>query len=175
MHQPQERRNLRNQKLYFSNGLVQIIFLLLGLPFLGISIAFYFSMHDALEEEALILILVFGGIGLLFLLTVVALSVWNVKEKRRIRQLKENGRRRYAPVTEVAMNYSVTINNRTPYVLYCQIQEGQQAYIFKSKLLRIDPTPFLSSDVVVVYQELDNPKNYFVDVEESMAVTVNFL
>lgn len=105
---------------------------------------------------------VMGGIGGVFALIGLIFPGISAANKRKARMLMENGRRVHAMVSNVEMNFNVTINGRHPYVLYCR--EGTRNY--KSNLLWEDPgARHPVGTYISVYVDPERPKRYYVDVQ----------
>ena len=108
-------------------------------------------------------VLVFGGIGLGFLL--------HVRKKRLERErLIADGCREMADVVEVDRVLNVQINGRCPYRVVCHIERDGVLHEYRSDLLRDNPALPAGSRVPVYLDRYDE-KRYYVDVE-SVARTV---
>lgn len=110
---------------------------------------------------------IMGGIGAVFALIGLIFPGITAANKRKAQKLMENGRRIHAMVSNVEMNFNVTINGRHPYVLYCR--DGQRNY--KSSFLWEDPSDrFPVGTYVSVYVDPERPDRYYVDTRNAESV-----
>lgn len=115
----------------------------------------------------LLLLVIFGGIGLLLL--VLGLGIWrhSRRKKRQNDWLKLQGAKVKAEL-EAVQPTSFVINHQRLYRLMCSAKLNGTAYLFKSQLLNRNPLPFLKSNQVNVYYHLEDMRQYFVDIDDSM-------
>lgn len=141
-----------------------IVFSCVGALFLVIGIALSFSMNG---KDAAVFLLAFGGIGLIFLVVGLIFLIVKIKKKLLCNRLLQSGNYIMAEISEVNVNYNVTINGRSPYVVECRYQDmAGNVHIFASRCLYFNPEPLLQSQMVKVYVEGDNYKHYYVDIDE---------
>ena len=109
-------------------------------------------------------ILVFGGIGLGFLL--------HTRRRRLERErLIADGCREMADVIETERVMNIQINGRCPYRVVCHIKRDGVLHEYRSDLLRDNPALPAGSRVPVYLDRYDE-KRYFVDVESVMPTIV---
>ena len=109
-------------------------------------------------------ILVFGGIGLGFLL--------HTRKKRLERErLIADGYREMADVIDVEQVRSVQINGRCTYRVVCHIERNGVLHEYRSDLLRNNPALPAGSRVPVYLDRYDE-KRYYVDVESVIPTIV---
>ena len=146
-----------------------IIFLCLGLLFLGVSA---FQQHSnarceegAVSAEGVFLIVggVFSVIGAGFLIA-VGLHGWKRKK------LEETGTRVTAQVTDVQRVYAVRINGRHPYVIHavCEHPYTRQQMKVKSGCLMQDPTGRIQNGQVTVLVDPMYDKRYYMEADRFM-------
>lgn len=140
------------------------IFAFLGAAFLTIGVSVYCALKE--EEGAILFSLIFGGMGLLFFAMGVVFIIMVWKRKHRNDRLLASGNYVTAQITEVAVNYSVNVNGRCPYVVHCQYQDGYgNVHLFRSRNLYFDPTDLLKDTMVKVYVDGENFNHYYVDID----------
>lgn len=108
--------------------------------------------------------LIFGAIG-------VIPTYFMMKKEKKKKYLLSQGRRIYAIVENVEINYNYSVNGRHPYVVYCRYTDEYSgaSFIYKSENLWVDPYPYLQqgSQVCVMVDGTDYSQ-YYVDVESSL-------
>lgn len=104
--------------------------------------------------------IVFAGLGTAFL------AVSSLQKKRR-KNLMENGIRTEAVVTDVLVDRTTKVNNRHPVYLTCQITNEVTGITttYNSESTFSDLTPFIGQKVTV-YADASNPENAYVDIKE---------
>ncbi|WP_207696702.1 hypothetical protein DOK67_0001994 [Enterococcus sp. DIV0212c] len=116
----------------------------------------------------LIFLLVFGFVGMIPIVIGGIVIIWNKMKRRQQQRLKEEGRALRAKVNQLTSS-SIRLYNGYGMRLMCSYKnEAGETYLFKSQLLRIDPTPFLNEGQVTVYCDRENSSNYFVDIDGSV-------
>lgn len=114
-----------------------------------------------------IFLLVFGLVGLVFLLTgVIGLAVLARKARLR-RWLIENGRAINAEYDGCGMQTSIKMNGRHPYVVQCHYTDSatRTIYIFRSEGLWFNPASLLEGRRTVrVLVHPDDFRKYYVDI-----------
>lgn len=108
--------------------------------------------------------LIVGGIGLVFALVGLAITVPILLRGRRARDLQQSGRPVSAMVTEVARNGGLEVNGQSPWRIHAQWQDPatRKLHIFESDNLWFDPSPYLHKEIRVMLDP-SNPKRYWVD------------
>ena len=109
----------------------------------------------------------FGGAGLVPIIIGIRRIIREKKDEALKARLKQDGICIVAELTGFE-GTNVKVNGKTIERLQCAYTDNiGTTYIFKSRALRKDPTPYLEEKKVYVYHELSNMKVYYVDVEGS--------
>ena len=157
-----------NRKVKTGSTAVKIIgavFTILGLVFL--IVAAILLITGVAKTEGYFICIPFLAVGGIFFFVGICFLIWEIKNKKMVKRLIENGNYIWAQITEVAPNYNVTVNGRNPFVVYCQFQDMEgTVHIFKSRDIFFDPQTLLKSEQVRVYVDNDNFKKYYVDIDE---------
>ena len=116
-------------------------------------------------------LLAFGTPSLI--LCTVGGVIWgaDIARKKRNMRLKEDGVCVTANIIEYASS-AVMVNRRRQLFIRCAYEKDRQIYIFKSGLLRMNPSHFLPQNTVKVYYDRENMKRYFVDVDGSVTTKI---
>ncbi len=103
--------------------------------------------------------LLFGAIGLIFLV------IFN-KQRKRLKNLFENGIRAEALVTGVLLDRTTTVNGRHPFYLTCQITNTVTGVVntYNSESTFSDLTPYIGQ-TVTVYTNPSDTKDAYVDIK----------
>ena len=149
----------------------EIVFGLIGTIFTGFGVGFFFVMRSMGESSDLggvewIFPLVFGGIGVAFLIVFGVLLYLSAKRKASRRRLIASGSFVNAQVTEIKRDHFVEINGRNPYYVICQ---GRNPYTgemvsFRSGNITENPAP-LSGQYRRVFVDFKNPETYYVELD----------
>ncbi|CAJ0569380.1 unnamed protein product, partial [Mesorhabditis spiculigera] len=117
------------------------------------------------------LTLLFGGIGLVFLMVGGAL-VWTItlgpkRAEQRLSQLKRTGRSVQAQVMAVEPNASVTLNGSNPWRIVAQWlnPETGKVQLFYNQNLWFDPSPYVTMKELQVWLDPQRPKHYSLDTD----------
>lgn len=141
------------------------VFAFLGAVFLATGLIIYSALKE--EEGVVLFLLIFGGVGLLFFVLGLIFLIMEFGKKFRNDKLLKSGNYVMAEIFEVELNYNVTVNMRHPYVVRCRYQDSYgNVHIFKSRNLLFDPTDLFKDQMVKVYVDGENYKNYYVDIDE---------
>lgn len=141
------------------------VFSILGFCFL--SVVAILLLTGVAKKEGYFICIPFLAVGGTFFLIGICFLIWEIKNKKMVKRLIENGNFIWAQITEVAPNYNVTVNGRHPYIVYCQFQDVEgTVHIFKSRDINFDPQTLFKSEQVRVYVDNNNYKKYFVDIDE---------
>ena len=182
------KMNMRNQKKRsFVQNFTWVALIPLGLGLIFLTVAIVMQMvplnpenmnvyingirqpgtAETVRTFRMIFLFVFGGLGLIpMIVGLVMLIRRGVKNKLHAR-LKQEGAMLWAEETEL-VNSSVRINHRRLQYLRCSYNDHGRAYIFKSPLLRMDPTPFLGNGKVKVYYDRNDMRKHYVDIDGSI-------
>lgn len=116
--------------------------------------------------ERWLLPLVFGGIGLVFLLIGLLLTLSKLRTQRTAAQVKVSGRPIMATVTDVSLNSQLRLNGRSPWRIHAQWldPETNRVHVFDSEDVWFDPAPYLGPEIRVLVDPKDVSR-YWVDVD----------
>lgn len=117
-----------------------------------------------------LLFLIFPGLGLIFIILGGAGIAVKVRKNKLEKRLEENGETIYADYVKTAINTVYSVNGRHPYNIICEWNNPRDGkkYIFKSKNIWINPESIIKERNIktfLVYVNLENIKQYFVDVD----------
>ena len=127
------------------------------------------SGSEIVRRGRLILLLVFGLIGLGLAAAGAAIAGRDRAQRALSRRLKAEGVCLNAEVVE-CIQTMVHVGSRNLLRLRCvYAAPGGKTIPFKSRLLRADPTPYLKKGRVSVYCDRGDMRKYYVDVDGSVA------
>lgn len=153
--------------------IVGSVFAIVGAVFLATGGITYFALKE--EEGAILFLLIFGGIGLLFFILGLIFLIVVAQKKARSDKLLNAGNYVMAEILEVALNYNVAVNRRHPYIVRCRYQDMYgNVHIFKSRDLYFDPTDLFKDQMVKVYVDGENYKRYYVDIDEVLPNVIEY-
>ena len=115
-------------------------------------------------DVALILNLIFSGIGLILILIPVLIMFFKWRKKCLYKKLYKNGYCINANVMSVNINKNVSVNDVNPYYLVCQAYTPHGQLVLKSVN---DYSGYIQNycpAIVSVYIDRANPKKYFIDL-----------
>ena len=125
------------------------------------------STQETLNSFRMMFWLIFGSFALVMLIIGTIFAIRRKTRNNKNETLKREGTRLYAEFSGFAGS-NVEVNNRNVSRLLCKYTDNQgRTYVFKSGLLRIDPSHYLRDGRVIVYHERGNLKKYFVDIDAS--------
>lgn len=128
------------------------------------------STEETLDMFRWIFLLSFGIPGSIMLVAGGIVAGQKVLRDKRDQRLKEDGVRVTAEVTGFENSFLRVNHQRLPRLQCAYKTLDGKTYIFKSRLLRLDPSAYLKDSKVQVYYDKDNMKRYFVDVDGSVGV-----
>ncbi len=139
--------------------IIGLIFAPLGLVFAVLGLGLYAADR--------LFLLVFGGVGLIFLLTGTAMLLYGWHKRTLLRRLVAEGYYVMATVTSVQPNYNIRVNGRTPYIAECSFTDPMTGtiHLFQSRNIYFDPTSILLDAQVPVYCKEGSYRLYYVDVD----------
>jgi Protein of unknown function (DUF3592) len=108
----------------------------------------------------------FGALGFV-ILTIGAIMLGLKLRKRHLRAwLARSGTRVQAAYQGALYEKNYDVFNRSPYRLLCRWEHPttQKSYILRSDRIWFDPRPFVKRESLDLLINLDNPKQYYVDV-----------
>jgi len=189
-----DTNKVRQRSFLQNKSIISLVLLLNGAIFLPIGIivslliqpGMMITVNDvrrpATESDVLIARLLGGGIfgvlGLIFLIIGIVLLIRRGNRRREMERLKKDGTLVVADAVDCELS-KVRVGGhvgrhgqqgfRSLCYLRCSYQTlGGETYIFKSDLLREDPTPYLDDGKVNVYCDRVHMTPYFVDVDGSI-------
>ncbi len=177
----QERNIFMNNKhepkfAFSALDIIGMVFAAIGLVFLivGTALTAYGSSHpENVDGDPIVFLLVFGGIGALFLVLGVVFLLLMLRRRALHQQLFAEGHYVMAQVTSVLPNYNVRVNGRTPFVAECSYTDPETGvcHLFQSRNIFFDPTSFLMDAQVPVYHKPGDFRHYYVDVDAVLPQT----
>lgn len=136
---------------------VGIIFMLVG----GIIPA------ENIEGDAGAFRAIFCGLGAVLLIAGVLCMCLEIRTRVRNNRLINSGQYIMAEISEITMNYTISVNRSHPYIVICRYQDMYgNIHLFKSRNLFFDPAPLLKDQMVRVYVEGENYGHYYMDIDE---------
>jgi hypothetical protein len=117
-------------------------------------------------------LLSFGLIGLGLLIAGAIVTYKKSSRRRRQEELKARGTRVNAIITGEELS-NAYVNGRRLGRLIASYNTGGQIFEFRTDLLHDDPRQYLSDPSVIVYFDRNNPSNYFVDIDGTIAERSN--
>ena len=128
------------------------------------------STQESVDTFRFIFLMAFGIPGLALLISGGIAAACMSARKRRVKALKNEGACVTAMATELTPS-AIRVNHRYLMRLNCAYTAPNgTTYIFKSRILRMNPFPYLNEGWVKVYYDRDNIKRYFVDVDSSVGL-----
>ena len=156
--------------------IVAITFIIIGGSFLPIGIFAGINLMSV-DENFILFVVIFGGMGCLFLTLGIVFLVLEIKKRNLSKRLLAEGYYIYAEVLDVNKNYNVQYGNHGhPYVIKCgYTDENGTLHIFKSRnIIRYLGNDLIGQQVRVYLDRNDynNYKNYYLDIDEILPKVV---
>ncbi|HIQ59133.1 MAG TPA: hypothetical protein IAB22_06740 [Candidatus Merdivicinus intestinavium] len=149
--------------------IIGLIYTLLGGLFLVLGLV----LGLAVRENGLMIGGIFAGIGGIFFVLGVIFLLAERRKAVRNRRLVEAGRYIVGEIADLQLNYSVSLNNRHPYIAIVRYTDWNgTAHVFKSGSIYRYPDPSLLGSQVKIYVEDDSFRHYYVDMEEVLSAVV---
>ncbi|MBR5799162.1 MAG: phage holin family protein [Lachnospiraceae bacterium] len=157
--------NERKMKTGFSaRMIVGIVFSMMGAIFFGAGV---FLLFMAPADIKLLFFLIFGGLGLVFLVIGVICLYLEGKKRSAQRKLFENGNYIEADFFDIDWDTTINVNGRHPYFARFRYQDPYgDVHIFKSRNMFINPDTLMTDRKVKVYVNGTDYKYYYVDIDE---------
>lgn len=151
--------------------------LIAALIFTGVGILYILIgrvvQGDNINGNAIVFRLIFGGLGAVLLAVGMICLFLEIQSRRRNTRLLNSGKYILAEISEITMNYAVSVNSRHPYIVKCQYQDGNgYVHVFKSRSLNFDPSPHLRDQMVRVYVDGEDFKHYYVDIDSVLPTVI---
>ena len=117
-----------------------------------------------------LLILMFPGLGMIFLILGVKGILVKAKKSKDEKNLKENGELIYADYVETVLNTLYAVNGKSPYNIICEWSNplDSKKYIFKSNNIWINPKSIIEERNIKqfpVYINRENIEKYVIDID----------
>ena len=150
--------------------IVAITFTILGATFLPIGLFAGLGLMQV-DGSFIVFVVMFAGLGSIFLALGILFLVLEVKKRNRCNRLLAEGYYIYAEVLDVNQNFNIQYGNHGhPYVIKCGYTvEIGTLHIFKSRNITRYPGNNLIGQQVRVYldrNDYNNFKNYYMDIDE---------
>ncbi len=161
----------RKPKISFSAlDIIGMIFAPMGLIFMVIgaaATAFAQQHPENTQGNPMLFLLVFGGIGAVFLLLGVVFLALMFRRNAIQKAILAEGHHVMATVTGIMPNYNIRVNGRSPYVAECSYTDPDTGvvHLFRSRNIYFDPTSILMDAQVAVYLRPHDYRHYYVDVD----------
>ena len=163
----------RKRKFGWSGyGIVGMIFLPMGLFFIALGLLLWRTGAGDTETENLILLCVLGGQGVIFALAGAICLMKDIRRRRGMQEAIDQGYYILAKVAGTTVQTNVSMNGRHPCVVECQAMQDGVLHIYRSRYLYFDPTAVLDGREVKVYINRNDPKQYYVDIDELLPEVV---
>ena len=109
---------------------------------------------------------ILGGIGSVFFLIGVGITLVTSLKKRREAILKKRGTAIETEFQGVELNRSLSVNGRHPFRVLTQWQNPStsEVHVFQSTNIWFDPSTYIPSKRITVFVEKNNPRKYCVDL-----------
>ena len=117
--------------------------------YVGKEIKIYYNQENpniVVCDDLKILIYIFLGIGLVFLLISVVIMFFKIKSSKLKKYLKEHGKLIFADYVDVVLNTSYNVNGRHPYKVICKWENpiDNKIYMFTSKNIWVNISVIIS-------------------------------
>jgi len=149
-------------------GIIGMAFAPMGAIFMALGIAFrHFGVGKSAEDPEIFL-LVFGGVGLIFLLIGLGLLYADLRRRARMRRAYEGGYYVMAKVAGIRQKRNVSINGQNPFQVEAHYTDPGTGvvHVYYSRYLYTDVSGLLTSDEVPVYLDRsDDTGTGFVDID----------
>lgn len=144
--------------------MVSIIFSFVGIIFILVGRVI---PAENIEGDAMVFRAIFCGLGAVLLIAGVLCLCLEIRARVRNNRLISSGQYIMAEISEITMNYTVSVNRSHPYIVICRYQDMYgNIHLFRSRNLFFDPAPLLKDQMVRVYVEGEDYKHYYMDIDE---------
>lgn len=183
-----DSNQIKQKSFLQSFSIIGLVFLLVGIPFLVVGIVMQVvpinpenmnvyvngvrqpATEATVSNFRLIFLAVFGILGIIFSIVGAVFMLRPARKRRMMERLKRDGQLFIAESIGLEPS-QIRVNRKFLSRLRCShITFAGETYIFKSDLLRTDPTPHLDEGKVNVYCDRENMKKYFVDIDGSVGL-----
>lgn len=135
----------------------------------GDTISIYYNPKNPKEISVKMPVFTYVFLGIGIVMTVIGTVLLFIRGKRIYgrKRLIEEGYCVKAQITEICLNRTIQYNNKNPYYILCRYtDETGTVHEYRSDAILINPEGLLLSDSVLVYLDRDNPKRYYVDIDQ---------
>ena len=152
-------------------GIVGMVFAPIGFVFLVVALAIRLSMNRLsgafhVSGDPGILTAIFFGMGALFLVMGLLFLGYDLRRRRRMRRVFEEGYSVEAKILGPVEQRNVTVNGRHPWVLECAWTDPTGVvHVYHSRYLSMNVIQLLKADTVPVYIDRYDESIGFVDVD----------
>lgn len=110
--------------------------------------------------------IILGGLGTVFSLIGGTLLAIALRRKKVRAWLAQHGTRVQAKFEDIDLDTSLEVNGRNPWVITAQWQHPttRKIYVFESDSIWFDPTDYVQRETVDVIVNINNPKEYVMDI-----------
>lgn len=145
-----------------------VVFTVMGMGYVAAVILIRFADIGA-NEDVVIAGYAFGGLGAVFLFVGIICLFVEISKRMRCNRLIRAGQYVMTEVSEISINYNVCVNLRHPHVVVCRYQDPYgNVHLFRSRNLMFDPAPYLHGQMIKVYMDGENYKNYYMDIDAAL-------
>jgi hypothetical protein len=126
--------------------------------------------NEIIADSSIYFVLIFPLLGGIAFIVGISTIIGNFKGKSTRSKLLKNGYYINAEIEEVIYNTSYSVNGRSPYIITCKWKNSTDGntYLFKSEKIWNNPESIIEEKNITtlqVYLDMDNPKKYFVSLE----------
>ena len=148
-------------------GIISFVFIPIGLIFLPIGLGLWYAKAGNDPEDPIIFLVVFGGIGALFLIIGLAFLAVDLRRRARMRRAYEGGYYVMAKIADIKVNTSINGVHGSPWVVECHYNDPDtgETHIWYSRNLYMNVKDLLTSDEVPVYIDRYDKRIAYVDVD----------
>lgn len=138
--------------------IIGLVYSVLGALFVVLGIVLALTL-----EEGLLFCVIFGGIGLIFLILGIIFLGVEYRKRKNVEQLIASGRYVWGTIADWRVNRSIEVCGRHPIVLLVRYVDGRgQEHFFRSPSLRIVGGPQLRGKQVRVYYGDPDFRHYYI-------------
>lgn len=157
------------EKRKVKRGFTSLILAGIIFSFVGIMFILVGSIIPAksIEGDVRAFLAIFCGLGAVLLVAGIICLCYEIGKGIRCNRLINAGQYIMAEISEITMNYTISVNGRNPYIIICRYQDRYgNIHMFRSRDLYYDPAPLLKDQMVKVYVDGEDFKHYYMDVDE---------
>lgn len=160
---------MRKKTIYYNFTWVGYLLMVMGSIF-GLLSVLAIPFGSIIEQDGgfqFVFLLSFGLPGLILISVGLGILLHHSRRKRSAQYLMDTGNLIICDNLNVTYS-NIRINYEHKLYLTCSyVDNNGETYIFKSPILRYDPTPYLN-DQVNVYHDPYDIKKYYIDIDGSL-------